>query len=142
MRQEQDDVDGSGSPDAVLGEAAVPPGYRDRIRRHRSLDTAYRFGIGIVGTAVVVTGLILVPAPGPGWLIVFAGLSVLATEFLWARRLRDYVKEKVWGWSRWIAEQSLVVRALVSLLGLALLAGLVAGYLWWQGVPGWVPGIG
>jgi uncharacterized protein (TIGR02611 family) len=142
VRQEQDEADERGQPDAVLGPAAGPPGYRDRIRRHRSLDAAYRLSIGVVGTVVVLTGLVLVPAPGPGWLIVFAGLSVLAAEFRWARRLRDYGKDKIWGWTRWITEQSAAVRAAVSLLGLALLAGLVAGYLWWQGVPGWVPSIG
>ena len=33
------------------------------------------------------SGSILVPLPGPGWLIVFAGLAILATEYVWAQRL-------------------------------------------------------
>jgi uncharacterized protein (TIGR02611 family) len=37
----------------------------------------------------------LVPLPGPGWLIVFAGLAILATEYVWAQRLLNYAKTKV-----------------------------------------------
>jgi len=35
-------------------------------------------------------GLALVPLPGPGWLIVFLGLGIMATEFAWAERLLDF----------------------------------------------------
>jgi Putative transmembrane protein (PGPGW) len=56
---------------------------------------AKRMAITIVGFAVVVLGLILVPLPGPGWLIVFAGLAILATEYVWARRLLGFAKTKV-----------------------------------------------
>ena len=56
---------------------------------------AKRVAITIAGFAVVIVGLILVPLPGPGWLIVFAGLAILATEYVWARRLLNYAKTKV-----------------------------------------------
>lgn len=39
----------------------------------------------IVGWAVVVVGFILIPLPGPGWLIVGIGLLVLGREVRWAR---------------------------------------------------------
>jgi hypothetical protein len=32
--------------------------------------------------------------PGPGLLVIVAGLSVLAAEFVWARRLLDKIKAK------------------------------------------------
>jgi len=32
--------------------------------------------------------------PGPGWLVIFAGLSVLAIEFVWARHLLEKLKNK------------------------------------------------
>jgi hypothetical protein len=32
--------------------------------------------------------------PGPGWLVIFLGLSALAAEFVWARRLLARLKEK------------------------------------------------
>jgi uncharacterized protein (TIGR02611 family) len=56
---------------------------------------AKRVAITIAGFTVVIVGLILVPLPGPGWLIVFAGLAILATEYVWARRLLNYAKTKV-----------------------------------------------
>lgn len=43
--------------------------------------------ISVLGTALIVAGIVLVPLPGPGWAIVFAGLAVFASEFRWARRL-------------------------------------------------------
>jgi uncharacterized protein (TIGR02611 family) len=47
------------------------------------------------GTIMVLAGLIglLLPVV-PGWLLIFAGLAVLATEFVWARRLLDTAKAK------------------------------------------------
>lgn len=56
---------------------------------------AKRVAITVAGFAVIVVGLILVPLPGPGWLIVFGGLAILATEYVWARRLLDFAKNKV-----------------------------------------------
>jgi uncharacterized protein (TIGR02611 family) len=44
-----------------------------------------------MGTFIVVVGLILVPLPGPGWAIVFAGLALLATEFAVAERMRNWL---------------------------------------------------
>jgi uncharacterized protein (TIGR02611 family) len=54
-----------------------------------------RIGVFIVGWLVVIVGLLLVPLPGPGWAIVFVGLSILSTEFAWAERLKHWVQRKV-----------------------------------------------
>ncbi|MFA9477632.1 PGPGW domain-containing protein [Phycisphaerales bacterium AB-hyl4] len=51
--------------------------------------TLKRVGIGIVGSAVVMLGLALLVLPGPGWLTIFAGFGILATEFVFARRMMD-----------------------------------------------------
>lgn len=56
---------------------------------------AKRVAVTIAGAVVVIVGLILVPLPGPGWLIVFGGLAILATEYVWAQRLLNYSKRKV-----------------------------------------------
>jgi uncharacterized protein (TIGR02611 family) len=32
--------------------------------------------------------------PGPGWLVIFLGLGLLAAEFVWARRLMDRMKRE------------------------------------------------
>jgi hypothetical protein len=54
--------------------------------------SARRLGIFIAGTTIVVIGIILLALPGPGWLVIFAGLAVLASEFTWAERLLRFVE--------------------------------------------------
>ncbi|HEY8544093.1 MAG TPA: PGPGW domain-containing protein [Acidimicrobiales bacterium] len=54
--------------------------------------TARRLGIFLVGTGIIVLGIVLIPLPGPGWAIVIAGVAVWATEFTWAERLLRFVK--------------------------------------------------
>jgi uncharacterized protein (TIGR02611 family) len=88
---------------------------------------------------VVALGLILVPFPGPGWLIVILGLLVLASEFTWAERLLAVVRRQVHAWTQWISRQGWAVRGLVA-LGTALCVATalyVVAVL--SGVPGWVP---
>lgn len=73
------------------------------VARHPRVEIAYRIGVAVVGTIMTLGGLVLVPLPGPGWLIVFLGLAVLGTEFHWARRLSGWVKrmlDRFWQWWR------------------------------------------
>jgi uncharacterized protein (TIGR02611 family) len=50
--------------------------------------------VAAVGLMVITVGLILVPLPGPGWLIVFVGVAVLGTEFPAAHRLTELVRRQ------------------------------------------------
>ncbi len=45
--------------------------------------------IFLLGFTVVGAGIILLPLPGPGWVIIFAGFAILASEFEFAERVRD-----------------------------------------------------
>jgi len=65
------------------------------IHRHPRLHAPYRLVVGLTGAAVIVVGLILVPLPGPGWLVVFVGVAVLGTEFPAAHRLSQAVRRSV-----------------------------------------------
>lgn len=69
-----------------------------------------RVAIGVAGGVVLAVGVIAIPYPGPGWLIVFAGLGILATEFEWASRLLRYGRGKYDAWGEWIKRQHLAVR--------------------------------
>jgi len=40
-----------------------------------------------VGGLVTLIGVVALVAPGPGWLIIFTGLGILASEFAWAARV-------------------------------------------------------
>jgi uncharacterized protein (TIGR02611 family) len=99
--------------------------------------------VAVLGTVVLALGIIAIPYPGPGWLIVFAGLAILASEFAWAKRVLHYARGKYDAWTDWLGRQSLVVRsAVLAATGLIVLATLyllnalylVAG---WVGLDGW-----
>ena len=123
----------------VLDDVAQRLGFRAFFAKHAWLDLTYRVVVGVLGATVVVIGFILIPLPGPGWLIVFAGLAILATEFVWAERLLDFARRKVHGWTRWVTRQSLLVRGLIGLTGLLVIAAAFWAYDVVVGMPSWVP---
>ena len=43
----------------------------------------------VVGVALLAVGLVMLVVPGPGILLIVAGLAVLATEFAWAEAMLD-----------------------------------------------------
>jgi uncharacterized protein (TIGR02611 family) len=51
-----------------------------------------RIAVLVVGLALVGGGLALLVLPGPGILVIIAGLAVLATEFVWAEKMLDRAK--------------------------------------------------
>lgn len=55
-----------------------------------TLKQAQRLIVLVVGSTVTVLGLIMLPGPGPGLLVIPAGLAILAAEFAWARKLLQY----------------------------------------------------
>jgi uncharacterized protein (TIGR02611 family) len=66
--------------------------------------------VGIVGGIVVLVGIVAIPYPGPGWLIVFSGLAILSTEFAWARRLLHRARGYYDDWLDWLKRQNIYVR--------------------------------
>jgi len=53
-----------------------------------------RIAVTIAGFAVLLAGVALLVLPGPGWLLIFIGLAILATEYVWAERLLKGAKRK------------------------------------------------
>jgi uncharacterized protein (TIGR02611 family) len=52
----------------------------------------WRILIGFIGGLITVLGAIALVGPGPGFLIVLAGLGILATEFAWAARVMVHTR--------------------------------------------------
>lgn len=52
--------------------------------------------VATVGSTLLVAGVVMLILPGPGLVVILAGLTVLASEFHWARR----VKRRVIVWVR------------------------------------------
>ena len=106
-------------------EDHAPTGVLDKIRSTPGGRLALRIGIGVLGGLVVALGIILIPFPGPGWAIVILGLAIWALEFSWAKRLLDFTKRHVQGWTHWIARQSLPVRAVIGIVGMIFVCAIV-----------------
>jgi len=87
--------------------------------------------VAIVGGVVLVVGTIMIPYPGPGWLVVFMGLAILAQEFPWAGRVLQYGRRRYDAWSAWIARQNMAVRSLTFIATCAVVIvtiWLINGY--------------
>src|SRR5687767_409022 len=66
----------------------------------------------LVGVLVLLVGIITIPYPGPGWLIVFAGLAILARDYPAAQRVLDTIQAKYDVWQAWLRRQPMYVKAL------------------------------
>jgi tellurite resistance protein TerC len=60
----------------------------------RSIEQVRRFSRILAGFTLLLIGAIMLFTPGPGWLTIFLGLTMLAAEFVWARRLMDRMKHE------------------------------------------------
>jgi uncharacterized protein (TIGR02611 family) len=84
-----------------------------------------KIAVGTIGVSVILVGIVLLPLPGPGWLIIFGGLGLLAIEFVWARRLLRFARRQVGRWTEWVRRQPLSVRAGSVVAALALAGGAI-----------------
>jgi uncharacterized protein (TIGR02611 family) len=56
------------------------------------LRQARRVIIAVIGFSVLLIGVALLVLPGPAFLVIPAGLAILAIEFAWARRWLQRIK--------------------------------------------------
>jgi uncharacterized protein (TIGR02611 family) len=131
--------DGTGAGgDLSSTEKEQRASFRARIEAKPTLRRTYRAGVAVLGGIVLGAGIVMIPYPGPGWLVVFAGLAILATEFHWARKVLHFARGKYDAWTDWLGRQSIIVRLVVlAATGLVVLVTLYllnATYL----VAGWV----
>jgi uncharacterized protein (TIGR02611 family) len=94
----------------------------DLIRANPTGRITLKIFVGIAGAIVVTVGIALIPLPGPGWLLVIAGLGIWAVEFHWARRLLAFTRRHVKNWTRWATSRSLPVRFALGTVGLVFVA--------------------
>lgn len=102
--------------------------YKQGYRRSRSYLRGYFTIVG--GLLVVLGGLIAVPGPGPGWLIILLGLGMVAGESLVFARLLDRTEVRLRRLARWVIgtwrTSPTFVRALIilAILACATAAGI------------------
>ena len=54
-----------------------------------------RIIVAVVGFTLLFIGVAMLVLPGPAIIVIPAALAILATEFVWARRLMEKVKSKM-----------------------------------------------
>ena len=57
--------------------------------------TARRVTVLVVGSTVILLGIIMLVTPGPGLLVIPIGLAILGAEFAWARLWLRRVRETI-----------------------------------------------
>ena len=60
-----------------------------------TLKQIKRIFIAVIGFTILTIGIILIVFPGPAFIVIPIGLSILATEFVWAKRLLEKVKRGI-----------------------------------------------
>lgn len=108
--------------------------FKDRYRR-RQQSKSGKFDLGLVvsvlgGILIVLGGIVAVPGPGPGWLIVFLGLGLVAGEFRPIARFMDWAEVRLrrlapWAAGVWV-NSSPAVKALIVVA--ILLCAAAFGY--------------
>jgi uncharacterized membrane protein len=82
-----------------------------------------RIAVTVIGFAALIAGAVMMVTPGPGVLIIVAGLAILASEWAWAERLLDRAKQS----GRVVLDQATAspIRIVISVL--LTLGGIAAG---------------
>jgi uncharacterized protein (TIGR02611 family) len=60
----------------------------------RTIDQVKRFFKVLGGFTLLLVGAVMIFTPGPGWVVMFLGLTLLAAEFVWAKRLMERMKDQ------------------------------------------------
>lgn len=61
---------------------------------YKTIKHVKRIIIGVIGFTVLSIGIAMIFLPGPAVIVIPIGLTILATEFVWARRLLKKVKRQ------------------------------------------------
>jgi uncharacterized protein (TIGR02611 family) len=60
----------------------------------RTVEQVRRVFRIITGFTLLLVGALMLVTPGPGWLVIFLGLGLLAAEFVWADRLMKRIRHE------------------------------------------------
>ncbi|MEV7509800.1 TIGR02611 family protein [Streptomyces sp. NPDC090085] len=105
------------------------------IKANKSLHLSWQVGVFIVGLAVIAAGIAMLVLPGPGWVAIFAGLAIWATEFAWAHLVLRWTKRKVTEAAQKALDPKVRRRNLIlTTTGLVIAAALIGFYLWKYGL--------
>ncbi|OKK15213.1 hypothetical protein AMK16_28705 [Streptomyces sp. CB00455] len=133
-RETNESAAGESAPDAAAGAPHVSKAP-DFIKARRGLHLSWQVGVFVVGLAVIGAGVAMLVLPGPGWVAIFAGLAIWATEFAWAHLVLRWTKRKVTEAAQKALDPKVRRRNLILTgVGLVVAAALIGFYLWKYGL--------
>lgn len=125
MASNETEVDGA---KAEQGLGSRAPEF---IKVRRLLHLSWQVGVFVIGLAVVGLGIVMLPLPGPGWVVIFAGMAIWATEFVWAQLVLRWTKRKVTEAAQRALDPKVRRRNIIlTSVGLVIVAVLCGIYLW------------
>jgi uncharacterized protein (TIGR02611 family) len=103
---------------------------REQRERHLGRSRFYRVPFALLGFTVVLIGIAMLVLPGPGLLVIAAGLGMLALEFAWAERVLERTLERMSQTGTRVRRLSRLEKAVSVAAALAGLGALIALALW------------
>ncbi|MCH0565629.1 MULTISPECIES: TIGR02611 family protein [unclassified Streptomyces] len=115
----------------TAGEQGLGSRAPEFVKARRALHVSWQVGVFVVGLAVVVAGVIMLPLPGPGWVVIFGGMAIWATEFVWAQLVLRWTKRKVTEAAQRALDPEVRRRNIIlTATGLVIVVAIVGVYLW------------
>ncbi|MFC8366122.1 TIGR02611 family protein [Streptomyces griseorubiginosus] len=119
------------APDEAPAEQGLGSKAPEFIKSRRLLHLSWQVLVFVIGLAVVVAGIIMLPLPGPGWVVIFAGMAIWATEFVWAQLVLRWTKRKVTEAAQRALDPRVRRRNIIlTSIGLVVIAAILGVYLW------------
>lgn len=86
-----------------------------------------RTGSEALGWILIPIGIVMMPAPGPGTLVLVTGIALLSRHYVWAQKLLDPLERKATEAAKFGV--ATLPRIFVSVLGVIWL--VILGVIWW-----------
>lgn len=105
--------------------------------RHEETDAEVRRSLSlravraVLGIVVIIAGIVALPLPGPGWLIIIVGLNLL--PFAWAERTVRLIRRRIPG----VPEEGTVPAHTWIVMAVLLAAATVGSILWGDDISEW-----
>ncbi|MET8825376.1 TIGR02611 family protein [Streptomyces sp. NPDC004610] len=130
-----DNIGTDQATDAAKGERALGSRAPEFIKARRMLHVSWQVGVFVVGLAVVAAGAAMLVLPGPGWVVIFGGMAIWATEFVWAQLVLRWTKRKVTEAAQRALDPKVRRRNIIlTVIGMVIIGALCAVYLWQFGL--------
>jgi len=116
-------------------EAERGTGRADQTDEETRRSLTHRLMRGVVGVVVIVLGILALPLPGPGALIIIVGLTLL--PFAWADRMVIEIRRRTPG----VPESGRVPARSWVVMGAMVTATTAASMLWADDLSAWINGL-